>query len=98
MPEGGSAGDNTLKLAVDAQAARDYAHALTLCNEALEQGLSTDAARGQALNLRGSFRFLMGDSQNAKEDFEAAIKALPSFTQSWVKIASVHMEQGSTLR
>ena len=36
----------------------------------------------------------MGESQKAKEDFEASIKALPSFTQSWVKIASVHMEQG----
>lgn len=96
MPENASTGDHIFKLAADALAARDYAHAITFCNEALEQGLSTDATKGQALNLRGSFRFLMGDSQLAKEDFEAAIKALPSFTQSWVKIASVHMEQGKT--
>ena len=94
VPENGSTGDNTFKLAFDALAARDYAHALTLCNEALEQGLSSDAGKGQALNLRGSFLFLMGESQKAKEDFEASITALPSFTQSWVKIASVHMEQG----
>ncbi|THG92786.1 hypothetical protein EW145_g8587, partial [Phellinidium pouzarii] len=58
------------------------------------QGISTAAGRAQALNLRGSFRFLMGDSQAAKEDLQAAIVAQPENTQSWVKIASVHMEQG----
>ena len=36
----------------------------------------------------------MGDSQGASDDLQAAIEAAPHFTQSWVKIASVHMEQG----
>ncbi|KAH8111616.1 TPR-like protein [Phellopilus nigrolimitatus] len=96
LPENPTTGDNTLKLALEALAARDYQHALTLVNEALEQGISFPEGRAQALNLRGSFRFLWGDSQAAKEDLEAAIEAQPSFTQSWVKIASVHMEQGQT--
>lgn len=86
-------GDNTLKLSLEALAAHDYTHALTLVNEALEQGISFNVGRAHALNLRGSFRFLMGDSQVANEDLEAAIAAQPEFTQSWVKIASVHMEQ-----
>lgn len=87
-------GDNTLKLALGALNARDYPHSLTLVNECIEQGLSTPLARAHALNLRGSFRFLMGDSQGASDDLQAAIEAAPQFTQSWVKIASVHMEQG----
>lgn len=62
-------------------------------NEALEQGISFDAGRAHALNLRGSFRFLMGDSVGAEEDLRAATEAQPEYTQSWVKIASVHMEQ-----
>lgn len=36
----------------------------------------------------------MGDVSGAKEDLYESIKILPSLTQSWVKIASVHMEQG----
>ncbi|EJD00277.1 TPR-like protein [Fomitiporia mediterranea MF3/22] len=93
LPENPSTGDNTLKLSLEALAAHDYTHALTLVNEAIEQGISFDAGRAHALNLRGSFRFLMGDSQGAKDDLEAAIAAQPEFTQSLVKIASVHMEQ-----
>ncbi|KAF9446299.1 TPR-like protein [Macrolepiota fuliginosa MF-IS2] len=36
----------------------------------------------------------MGDVEGAKADLEESIKLVPSFTQSLVKIASVHMEQG----
>jgi import receptor subunit TOM70 len=37
---------------------------------------------------------LIGDTDAAKVDLEESVQLLPSFTQSWVKIASVHMEQG----
>ena len=37
----------------------------------------------------------MGDSDGAKTDFQESLKLAPSFTQTWVKIASVYMEQGS---
>lgn len=46
----------------------------------------------------GICRFLVGDSAGAKEDFEKSLEVLPSFTQSWVKIASVHMEQSDAAR
>ena len=38
----------------------------------------------------------MGQSQNAKIDFEAALAIVPTFIPAWVKIASVHMELGDT--
>jgi import receptor subunit TOM70 len=45
--------------------------------------------------LRGlMFRFLVGDSIGAKADLEKSLDIWPEFVQSWVKIASVHMELG----
>jgi len=95
-PEFPSTGDNTLILALEALAAADYAHSLTLVNEALEQGVSWDVGKAEALNLRGTFKFLIGDIAGAKEDLLTSIELVPSFTQSLVKIASVHMEQGNS--
>jgi len=37
----------------------------------------------------------MGEVVDAKADLEESVKLVPEFTQSLVKIASVHMEQGS---
>ncbi|KAF7290750.1 ADP/ATP carrier receptor [Mycena indigotica] len=89
-----STGDNTLLLALDALKAEDYPHALSLVNEALGQDISTKEARAEALNLRGTFRFLTGNVAEAQTDLQDSINLLPSFTQSLVKVASVHMEQG----
>lgn len=36
----------------------------------------------------------MGEITGAKEDLEKSLELLPSLTQSLVKLASVHMEQG----
>ncbi|KAF7329236.1 ADP/ATP carrier receptor [Mycena kentingensis (nom. inval.)] len=89
-----STGDSTLLLALDALKAEDFPHALTLINEALAQDISTKEARAEALNLRGTFRFLTGDVKEAQADLQESIRLLPNFTQSLVKLASVHMEQG----
>ncbi|KAF8870148.1 mitochondrial outer membrane translocase receptor TOM70 [Gymnopilus junonius] len=94
LPENPSQGDRTLLLALEALDAADYAHAVTLINESLEQGISFDQGRAEALNLRGTFKFLMGEIAGAKADLEESVKVDPTFTQSLVKIASVHMEQG----
>ncbi|KII84825.1 hypothetical protein PLICRDRAFT_94959 [Plicaturopsis crispa FD-325 SS-3] len=94
LPENPTTGDNTLILALEAHAAADYAHSVTLVNEAIEQGISWEVGQAEALNLRGTYKFLMGDIIGAKEDLLKSIELLPSFTQSWVKIASVYMEQG----
>jgi mitochondrial import receptor subunit TOM70 len=39
---------------------------------------------------------LTGDIKDAKNDLLTSIELVPSFTQSLVKIASVHMEQGDS--
>lgn len=44
------------------------------------------------------FRFLIADVDGAKADLLASIDILPSFTQSWVKVASVYMEQDDSKR
>ncbi|KAI0710921.1 ADP/ATP carrier receptor [Earliella scabrosa] len=94
LPENPTTGDSTLTLALEALNASDYAHAFTLVNEAIEQGISWDSGMAEALNLRGTFKFLMMDVDGAKEDFLKSLELQPSLTQTWVKIASVWMEQG----
>ena len=81
-------------MAFEALQASDYAHAFTLVTEAIEQGISTDASKAEALNLRGTFKFLMTDVEGAKTDFLESLQLDPTLTQTWVKIASVWMEQG----
>ncbi|TFY77935.1 hypothetical protein EWM64_g6076 [Hericium alpestre] len=98
LPENPSTGDNTLILALQALEAADYAHSLTLVNEAIEQGISFDVGKAEAYNLRGTFNFLIGDITGAKNDLQQSIDILPSFTQSWVKIASVYMEQADPVK
>ncbi|KAL7420897.1 TOM (translocase of outer membrane) complex component [Cryptotrichosporon argae] len=94
LPTEPSQGDQTLDLAFDALAAADYTHALTFTNEALEQGISTSEGQAEAYNLRGTFKFLVGDSHGSLDDFAKSIDLVPTFVQSWVKMASVHMEVG----
>ncbi|KIJ19674.1 hypothetical protein PAXINDRAFT_69403 [Paxillus involutus ATCC 200175] len=94
LPETPSQGDQTLLLALEALEAADYAHALTLVNDALDQGVSWDVGRAEALNLRGTFKFLTADVSGAKADLLESLILNPSLTQSLVKLASVHMEEG----
>ncbi|KAI6127253.1 mitochondrial outer membrane translocase receptor TOM70 [Pisolithus sp. B1] len=95
LPETPSQGDQTLLLALDALEAADYAHALSLINEAVDQGISWDIGRAEALNLRGTFKFLTSDIPGAKADLEESLTLNSSLTQSLVKLASVHMEEGN---
>ncbi|KAJ6524423.1 ADP/ATP carrier receptor [Mycena vulgaris] len=94
MGDAPTTGESTLLLALEALAAEDYPHAVSYVNEALAQDLSSDQGRAEALNLRGTFKFLTGDVDGAKVDLQESIRLVPAFTQSLVKVASVHMEQG----
>jgi hypothetical protein len=53
-------GNNTLKLATEAEGAGDYTRAFILCNEAIEQGVSADWIDGQAFayNMRGTYKWV----------------------------------------
>ena len=111
MPGDSSIGDNALINALDALRAANYKHSWSFVIGSLEEGLSNDTLKAEALNLRGTFksvyslipdnppkrppRFLINDVKGAEEDLLASIALIPSFTQSWVKIASVYMEQGN---
>lgn len=54
-------GNNTLKLATEAEGAGDYTRAFILCNEAIEQGVSADWVDGQAFayNMRGTYKWVL---------------------------------------
>lgn len=97
LPESPSQGDQTLSLAFDALEAADYPHALTYAAESIEQGISSKKGQAEAYNLRGTFKFLMGNAEGARDDLQKSLDIDPGFVQSWVKIASVHMELGTSL-
>lgn len=56
LPGTPSQGDQTLDLAFDALAAADYAHAVSLVHEAIDQGISTKEGEAEAYNMRGTFK------------------------------------------
>lgn len=87
-------GEETLFLAYDALDARNYTHAFSLFNEALEQGIDDKQLKALALNMRGTFRFIIGDAPGALSDMNESTDLAPDYTQTWVKKASVHMELG----
>ncbi|MCO5604664.1 hypothetical protein L7F22_058834 [Adiantum nelumboides] len=92
LPQNPSQGDETLIRAYEACQARDYPHAFTLFNEAIEQGLSNEDLEALAHNMRGTFKFVIGNAKSALEDLEKSTTLRPNMVQSWVKKASVHME------
>lgn len=91
-PDSLTQGEETLFLAFDALDAKNYTHAFTLFNESLEQGIENKTLKGRALNMRGTFKFIIGDAQGALKDLEESTEYDADFTQTWVKKASVHME------
>ncbi|EUC55777.1 outer membrane translocase receptor tom70 [Rhizoctonia solani AG-3 Rhs1AP] len=94
LPDYATAGDHQFLEAQEALHELQFAKAHQLVNAALDGGLSENWKEGlaEALNLRGTFKFLMGDTPGAKADFLGSTQAWPDLVQSWVKIASVYME------
>lgn len=92
LPEKPSQGDETLLKAYDALEAKSYPHAFTLFSEAIEQGLSNQDLEANAYNMRGTFKFVIGNAKEALADLERSTSLRPKYVQSWVKKASVHME------
>lgn len=92
LPSNASQGDETLLKAYGALEAKSYPHALTLFNEAIEQGLSNQDLEANAYNMRGTFKFVIGNAKEALADLERSTSLRPNYVQSWVKKASVHME------
>ncbi|KAG8740239.1 TOM (translocase of outer membrane) complex component [Ceratobasidium sp. 414] len=94
LPHNPTAGDRKLLKAQEALADSQFAQSHELVNSALDSGLTSSWREGlaEALNLRGTFKFLTGDTVGAKADLTASTESWPGLVQSWVKIASVYME------
>ncbi|RUP43030.1 hypothetical protein BC936DRAFT_137755 [Jimgerdemannia flammicorona] len=70
---------------------RRYDDAMDAYDRAVELGVTRTA---KALNMRGTFTFLKGNPKDALEDFNKAIEADPKYLQTYIKRASIYMEQG----
>ena len=47
-----------------------------------------------AYNMRGTFRYLRGENNDALEDLSKSVELQPALTQSFIKRASMHLELG----
>ena len=78
---------------MDLRTVEGYAEADTAFERALElQDLGE--YEGFAYNMRGTFRYLKGDNDDALADITKSLDLDPSLTQSYIKRASMHLEQG----
>lgn len=89
-------GDYWLRAGINAVALRtaaSYDEAAVAFNKAMELGTSHEAL---ALNWRGTFRYLKGESKEALEDLTRSIELQPTLTQSYIKRASMSLELGTS--
>jgi len=49
-----------------------------------------------AYNMRGTFRYLKGENEDALADLTKTVEMQPSMTQSFIKRASMHLELGTS--
>ncbi|KAI8093661.1 uncharacterized protein BX664DRAFT_112005 [Halteromyces radiatus] len=87
-----SSGDFHFAKAYRAALAKDYPTALEASEKAIELGCSA-AYLPAALNLKGTFVFLKGDTQGALECLNKAIELDPKYVQSYIKRSSIYIEQ-----
>jgi len=87
----GDSGDAYYNRARKALQEKKYEEAMEAFDKAVELGCLQQA---QALNMKGTFVFLKGDTQGAVENFNKAIEIDPKHVQTYIKRASIYMEQG----
>ena len=68
-----------------------YEKAAACFNKALELGELGDH-EAFAYNMRGTFKYLMGENSDALTDLSRSIDLQPSLTQSFIKRASMYLE------
>jgi import receptor subunit TOM70 len=78
--------------AIQRRDADGYSEASDAFDKALELGDLGDH-EAFAYNMRATFRWLKGDIDDALDDINKSIALAPSFTQSYVKRASMHLER-----
>jgi import receptor subunit TOM70 len=73
--------------------AEGYTEAATAFDRALELG-GLEEHEAFAYNMRGTFRYLKGDNDDALKDMDKSVELQPTLTQSFIKRASMHLELG----
>jgi import receptor subunit TOM70 len=79
--------------AMDRKTHEGYEEAAIAFEKALELD-ELDEFEALAYNMRGTFRCLKGQQEQALLDMDKSIELDPSITQSFVKRASMHLERG----
>lgn len=79
--------------ALDLRTGDGYAEGADAFDQALVTG-GLDEHEAFAYNMRGTFRYLRGDNTDALSDISKSIELDPSYTQSYIKRASMHLELG----
>lgn len=74
--------------------AESYDTASSSFDRAVELG-GLDEHEAYAYNLRGTFRYLKGENEEALADLTKSVELQSSLTQSYIKRASMHLEQGN---
>ncbi|KAJ4332424.1 TOM (translocase of outer membrane) complex component [Didymella glomerata] len=77
--------------AMGTKTAEGYAEAAAAFDRALELG-DLGEHEAFAYNMRGTFRYLKGDNEDALQDMDKSVELQPSLTQSFIKRASMHLE------
>lgn len=80
-------------MAMENKTGEGYETASAAFDKALELG-DLDDYEAYAYNMRGTFRYLRGENQDALTDLTRSVEIQPSLTQSYIKRASMHLELG----
>ncbi|KAI1865843.1 hypothetical protein JX265_002906 [Neoarthrinium moseri] len=80
--------------AMDRKTHEGYEEAAGAFEKAIELG-GLDEYEALAYNLRGTFRCLKGQQEEALKDMDKSLELDPAMTQSFVKRASMHLERGA---
>ncbi|KAK7535167.1 mitochondrial precursor proteins import receptor [Phyllosticta citribraziliensis] len=80
-------------LALNKKTGEGYTEAAAAFDRALELG-DLGEHEAFAYNMRGTFKYLKGDNQDALTDLTKSVELQPSLTQSFIKRASMHLELG----
>ncbi|GAB7358783.1 hypothetical protein MBLNU230_g4009t1 [Neophaeotheca triangularis] len=80
--------------AIKTRTGEGYAEAAESFENAIEAG-GLDGQEAFAYNMRGTFKYLKGENATALTDLNKSIELDPALVQSYVKRASMHLEQSN---
>jgi len=78
--------------AIKLRTGEGYTEAAESFEKAIEAG-GLEKNEALAYNMRGTFRYLRGDGDSALDDLNKSLELDPALVQSYVKRASMHLEQ-----